>query len=134
MGARSFHTLLASSCLSFNNYFSARIQLLRLCNRINIISSDSFFEYYFISDQECIKYPYFLFEKWLISMMCSLKISSESNSFQSRQTALSYKFLIKWRFRFGDLPFFSERQGCKARKVISEVYTSLVLQCTVSGR
>ena len=25
-------------------------------------------------------------------------------------------------------------QGCKARKVISEVYTSLVLQCTVSGR
>ena len=25
-------------------------------------------------------------------------------------------------------------QGCKARKVISEVYTSFVLQCTVSGR
>ena len=25
-------------------------------------------------------------------------------------------------------------QGCNARKVISEVYTSFVLQCTVSGR
>ena len=25
-------------------------------------------------------------------------------------------------------------QGCKARKVISEVYTSFALQCTVSGR
>ena len=25
-------------------------------------------------------------------------------------------------------------KDCKARKVISEVYTSLVLQCTVSGR
>ena len=28
----------------------------------------------------------------------------------------------------------SGMQGCNARKVISEVYTSLVLQCTVSGR
>ena len=26
------------------------------------------------------------------------------------------------------------RQGCNAKKVISEVYTSFVLQCTVSGR
>ena len=25
-------------------------------------------------------------------------------------------------------------QGCNARKVISEVYASFVLQCTVSGR
>ena len=25
-------------------------------------------------------------------------------------------------------------QGCNARKVISEVYTSFVLQCTVSGQ
>ena len=25
-------------------------------------------------------------------------------------------------------------QGCNARKVISEVYTSFVLQCTVTGR
>jgi len=25
-------------------------------------------------------------------------------------------------------------QGCNARKVISEVYTSFLLQCTVSGR
>ena len=30
--------------------------------------------------------------------------------------------------------FLNCSQGCKARKVISEVYTSLVLQCTVSGR
>ena len=29
---------------------------------------------------------------------------------------------------------FRLTQGCKARKVISEVYTSLVQQCTVSGR
>ena len=27
-----------------------------------------------------------------------------------------------------------ERKDCNARKVISEVYTSFVLQCTVSGR
>ena len=26
------------------------------------------------------------------------------------------------------------KQGCNARKVISEVYASLVLQCTISGR
>ena len=31
-------------------------------------------------------------------------------------------------------PKLNYDQGCKARKVISEVYTSLVLKCTVSGR
>ena len=27
-----------------------------------------------------------------------------------------------------------DNQGCNVRKVISELYTSFVLQCTVSGR
>ena len=33
-----------------------------------------------------------------------------------------------------NLVYNGYHQGCKARKVISEVYTSLVLQYTVSGR
>ena len=38
-------------------------------------------------------------------------------------------------FFFGSISFRSTlSQGCNARKVISKVYTSFVLQCTVSGR
>ena len=36
--------------------------------------------------------------------------------------------------RFNSPTLHDKIQGCNARKVISEVYTSFVLQCTVSGR
>ena len=46
---------------------------------------------------------------------------------------LVYKFRPE-RTGFNMNAEYTRLQGCKARKVISEVYTSLVLQCTVSGR
>ena len=46
---------------------------------------------------------------------------------------LTHSPFVKKSYR-KDFNRFNQFQGCKARKVISEVFTSLVLQCTVSGR